>query len=77
VAEAVSFAAPDAKYGEEVQAAVVLKGEATPAEIQAFCRERLADFKVPKVIHLTDAVPRTATGKVQRRHVAAHFLQQQ
>jgi acyl-CoA synthetase (AMP-forming)/AMP-acid ligase II len=77
VAEAVSFAAPDAKYGEEVQAAVVLKGKATPAEIQAFCLKRLADFKVPKVIHITEAVPRTATGKIQRRHVAAHFLKNQ
>src|SRR4051794_22084727 len=75
VAEAVSFAAPDAKYGEEVHAAVVLKGTATPAEIQAHCSKRLADFKVPKVIHITQAVPRTATGKIQRRHVAAHFLQ--
>ena len=77
VAEAVSFAAPDAKYGEEVHAAVVLKGKATPAEIQAFCGKRLADFKVPKVIHIADAVPRTATGKIQRRHVAAHFLKGQ
>src|SRR5262249_17421894 len=68
VAEAVSFGAPHAKYGEEVHAAVVLKGTATAVEIQAFCLERLADFKVPKVIHVTDAVPRTATGKVQRRH---------
>ena len=74
VAEAVSFAAPDAKYGEEVHAAVVLKADATPAEIQAFCGKRLADFKVPKVIHVTQAVPRTATGKIQRRHVAAYFL---
>jgi acyl-CoA synthetase (AMP-forming)/AMP-acid ligase II len=74
VAEAVAFAAPDAKYGEEVHAAVVLKGETTPAEIQAHCLKRLADFKVPKVIHITNAVPRTATGKIQRRHVAAHFL---
>jgi acyl-CoA synthetase (AMP-forming)/AMP-acid ligase II len=75
VAEAVSFAAPDAKYGEEVHAAVVLKATATPAEIQAHCLKRLADFKVPKVIHITQSVPRTATGKIQRRHVAAHFLQ--
>jgi acyl-CoA synthetase (AMP-forming)/AMP-acid ligase II len=74
VAEAVSFAAPDAKYGEEVHAAVVLKATATPAEIQAHCLTRLADFKVPKVIHITQVVPRTATGKIQRRHVAAHFL---
>ena len=77
VAEAVCFAAPDAKYGEEVHAAVVLKGTATPEEIQAFCLKRLADFKVPKVIHVTHAVPRTATGKIQRRHVATHFLQKQ
>ncbi|MBI2807557.1 MAG: AMP-binding protein [Planctomycetes bacterium] len=74
VAEAVSFAAPDAKYGEEVHAAVVLKATATPTEIQAFCGQRLADFKVPKVIHVAKEVPRTATGKIQRRHVAAHFL---
>jgi acyl-coenzyme A synthetase/AMP-(fatty) acid ligase len=45
-----------------------------PPEIQAFCSKRLADFKVPKVIHVTKEVPRTATGKIQRRHVAAHFL---
>jgi acyl-CoA synthetase (AMP-forming)/AMP-acid ligase II len=76
VAEAVSFAAPDPKYGEEVHAAVVLKAAATPAEIQAFCGKRLADFKVPKVIHVAKEVPRTATGKIQRRHVAAHFLKQ-
>jgi acyl-CoA synthetase (AMP-forming)/AMP-acid ligase II len=73
VAEAVCFALPDAKYGEEVYAAVVLKGEATAEALQAFCRERLADFKVPKTIYITEQVPRTATGKIQRRHVAAHF----
>src|SRR5262245_55210023 len=74
VAEAVSFAVPDPKYGEEVQGAVVLKGHADAHEIVAFCRDRLADFKVPKRIHIADALPRTATGKIQRRHVAAHFL---
>jgi acyl-CoA synthetase (AMP-forming)/AMP-acid ligase II len=77
VAEAVCFALPDPKYGEEVYAAVVLKGEATAEAIQTFCRERLADFKVPKAIFITDQVPRTATGKIQRRQVAAHFQQAQ
>src|SRR5581483_2094256 len=66
VAEACCFAAPDPKYGEEVHAAVVLKGDATVEDIQAHCRERLADFKVPKRIHVADQVPRTATGKIQR-----------
>jgi acyl-CoA synthetase (AMP-forming)/AMP-acid ligase II len=56
-----------------VHGAVVLRGQASPEEIVAFCRDRLADFKVPKRIHITDALPRTATGKIQRRHVATHF----
>jgi acyl-CoA synthetase (AMP-forming)/AMP-acid ligase II len=76
VAEAVAFGVPDPKYGEEVHGAVVLKGDAKAEDIVAFCRERLADFKVPKKIHIADALPRTATGKIQRRHVAAHFLKQ-
>jgi acyl-CoA synthetase (AMP-forming)/AMP-acid ligase II len=74
VADAATFAAPDPKYGEEVHAAVVLKGSATEAELQAHCRKLLADFKVPKVLYIVKEMPRTATGKVQRRHVAAAFL---
>jgi acyl-CoA synthetase (AMP-forming)/AMP-acid ligase II len=74
VAEAATFAAPDPKYGEEVHAAVVLKAVATEVELQAHCRTLLADFKVPKVLYITKELPRTATGKVQRRHVAAAFL---
>jgi acyl-CoA synthetase (AMP-forming)/AMP-acid ligase II len=70
VAEAVSFGVPDAKYGEEVHAAVVLKGSATPADLQRFCAEHLAEFKVPKVVHVVKTLPKTATGKVQRRQVA-------
>jgi acyl-CoA synthetase (AMP-forming)/AMP-acid ligase II len=74
VAEVATFGAPDAKYGEEVHAAVVLKGPATVEELQAHCHSRLADFKVPKVIYVAAELPRTATGKVQRRHVASIFL---
>jgi acyl-coenzyme A synthetase/AMP-(fatty) acid ligase len=74
VAEAATFGAPDPKFGEEVHAAVVLKGDATVEHLQAHCRDRLADFKVPKKLYITRELPRTATGKVQRRHVAAHFL---
>src|SRR4029077_6348898 len=52
VAEAASFAAPDPKYGEEVPAAVVLKADASVDELRSYCSGRLADFKVPKVIHV-------------------------
>jgi acyl-CoA synthetase (AMP-forming)/AMP-acid ligase II len=73
VAEAVCFGVPDAKYGEEVAAAVVLRSEASEAELAAHCRERLSAFKVPKTIYLVTQIPRTATGKIQRRVVAAAF----
>ena len=75
VAEAVCFAAPDEMYGECVQAAVVLRDDCEQKDIQDFCRERLADFKVPDVIYFADELPRTATGKIQRRHVATAFIE--
>lgn len=73
VAEAAAFAWPDPKYGEEVHAVVVLKSDATPADLQTYCGTRLADFKVPKVIHVVKELPKGPTGKVQRRFLAGHF----
>jgi len=73
VAEASVFGVPDAKYGEAVWAAVVLKGQTDPSQLQAFCRGRLADFKVPKEIRIVSALPRNAMGKIVRRDVAALF----
>jgi len=70
VGEAVAFGCPHPTWGEEVAAAVVLKGEASEKEIIAFARERLADYKVPKKLYIVDQIPRTATGKIQRRTVA-------
>lgn len=73
IAEAVCFGVPHKTWGEEVAAAVVLRNDATEADLLAYCKERLADFKRPKQIHITDAIPRTATGKIQRRIVAQAF----
>lgn len=73
VAEAAVFEVPDPKYGEEVSAAVVLRGAATPQELQKYCGTRLADFKVPKLIHPVAAIPRNAMGKVQRNELTALF----
>ena len=70
VLEAVCFGVPHPRWGEEVEAVVVLKEPATEASILAFCKERLADFKTPKKIYITDTIPRTATGKIQRGAVA-------
>jgi acyl-CoA synthetase (AMP-forming)/AMP-acid ligase II len=77
VAEAVCFGVPHPAWGEEVEAVVVLKEDAKNStkdtDIIAFCKERLADFKRPKKIHIADAIPRTATGKIQRGNVAKAF----
>ena len=77
VAEAVAFGSPHPSWGEEVAAAVVLKAPATVKELVDFARERLADHKVPKKLYLVDQIPRTATGKIQRRAVAEVFNRRQ
>lgn len=83
VAEAVCFGIPDEKYGEEIHAAVVLKRTApqkdasqTEKEILSFCQRSMAAFKCPKKLYIVNELPRTATGKIQRRFVATHFLKQ-
>ena len=71
VAAAAAFGVPDPKYGEAVEAAVVLKGKADPEGLREFCRERLADFKVPKEIRVVAGLPKNAIGKVERRALVA------
>jgi acyl-CoA synthetase (AMP-forming)/AMP-acid ligase II len=77
IAEAVSFGVPHGTWGEEVAAAVVLREatQVTEADLLAYCKERLADYKRPKQIHITDTIPRTATGKIQRGVVAKAYTQ--
>ncbi|KAJ2720541.1 hypothetical protein GGI07_004545 [Coemansia sp. Benny D115] len=75
VGEAVSFAVTDEMYGQDVNAAVVPKQGATVTEdqVKQFMREKVAAFKVPRRVFVADELPRTATGKIQRRVVAEHF----
>jgi acyl-CoA synthetase (AMP-forming)/AMP-acid ligase II len=72
VAEAVAFSVPDAKYGERVAAAVVLRGEVSTEELRRHARESLAAFKVPDAIYPVPEIPLTPTGKVQRSRMASH-----
>ena len=79
VRDAVCFGIPDEKYGELVGAAVTLTEETDPESVDArtlieHCGGRLAQFKVPAQIHILDQIPRTATGKVQRRRVGEVVL---
>jgi fatty-acyl-CoA synthase len=68
VLEAAVVAAPDERWGEVAYAIVVLKpgGRASESELIEFCRRRLAHFKCPKRVEFIDALPRTATGKIQK-----------
>jgi fatty-acyl-CoA synthase len=69
VLEAAVFGVPDEQWGEAVRAAIVLQpGQAaTEEEIIAFCRQRLAAFKVPKAVDFLPELPRTGSGKIQKR----------
>jgi acyl-CoA synthetase (AMP-forming)/AMP-acid ligase II len=75
VLEAAVFGVPDQLYGETVGAAVVPDRTNPPTsdELTEFCRERLAPFEVPGRITLTDELPHTAKGSVDRRAVAEQF----
>jgi acyl-CoA synthetase (AMP-forming)/AMP-acid ligase II len=70
VAEALAFAVPHKSLGEEIHAAVVLKSQTSDRELKSYCSQVLADFKVPKQIHILEALPRGATGKLQRLNMA-------
>ena len=69
VLEAAVVGVPDPKRGETVKAVVVLKeGQtATVEEIRAFCKERLAPYKVPALVEFAPRCRRTQAGKVLRR----------
>ncbi|KAI1402033.1 acetyl-CoA synthetase-like protein [Hypoxylon fuscum] len=79
VSEAVSFAIPDDLYGQDIGVAVVLKSGAKleQDELRAWVNEKLAKFKVPKKIYFTEIMPKTATGKIQRRIVAEEMQKQE
>jgi len=72
IQEACVVGARDAYRGETVKAYVVLKKEqkgATAEDIIGWAREKMAAFKVPRVIEFTDSLPRTATGKILWREL--------
>ena len=68
VLEAAVVGVADERWGEVPRAFVALRpgAHASPEELIAFVRERLAHFKTPKDVHIVDALPRGGTGKVQK-----------
>jgi acyl-CoA synthetase (AMP-forming)/AMP-acid ligase II len=81
VAEAIAFAVPHKTLGEEIHAAVVLKDggaiapesseiKVTEKDLREHCAASLAEFKVPRQVHILKELPRGATGKLQRLKMA-------
>ena len=73
VQEAVSVGIADAYRGETVKAFIVLRPgvQATEEEIIAFCKQKLAAYKVPKMVEFREALPKSAIGKVLRKVLRA------
>ncbi len=73
VREAAVVGVPDAYRGESVKAYVSLRpgAAADPAELVAYCKERLAAYKYPREVEVLGELPKTATGKILRRELKA------
>jgi O-succinylbenzoic acid--CoA ligase len=71
VLEAGVFGVSDAEWGEAVHAAVVLRAPVDQHALRQHCAARLATYEVPKDIVFVAALPRTASGKLRRRELAA------
>lgn len=66
---------PSEKWGESSVAVVVLQEEKdlTSEEIVQYCREKIADYKIPRLLELADEIPRTPTGKIQKHTLKKRF----
>jgi fatty-acyl-CoA synthase len=77
VAQVAVFGVPDAFYGEQVMAWIQLHAGARVAEedIRAFCKGKLAHFKVPRYVWFVDEFPMTVTGKLQKFHMRERAIE--
>jgi long-chain acyl-CoA synthetase len=71
VAEAAVIGIPDEYRGENIKAFVVLKEgeEMTGEELISFCRERIAAYKIPRVVEFRDDLPKSVIGKILRKEL--------
>ncbi|OGA86933.1 MAG: hypothetical protein A3G27_12965 [Betaproteobacteria bacterium RIFCSPLOWO2_12_FULL_66_14] len=71
VADCAVVGWPSREFNEEVAAFVILKGQATPAELRELCRGRMAPYKVPREVFVVKDFPRNALGKVIKADLSA------
>jgi len=78
ISEAAVVGLPDEQWGEQVAALLVPENEEEPPEVEvleSFLRERLAGFKLPRTLGVTDELPRTVSGTVERETVKERLLE--
>ena len=69
IQEVCVFGIPDTYRGETVKAVFVTNGLLVKSEIKEWCSERLARYKVPRLIEFRDELPKTSVGKILRRRL--------
>lgn len=77
IAASAVIGCPDDEWGEQIAAVIVLKaGESlTEADVIAYCRTKLASYKIPRRVMFVDALPRNALGKVQKAKLRQQVCQ--
>lgn len=71
VDDVVVVGKPAIPFGEIVKAIVVRKGELSELDITLHCKGRIGNHKIPKIIEFVDSIPRSATGKIQRKYLTS------
>ena len=68
ISDVQAYGVPDRKYGEQVMASIILKKglEMTENEVRDFCKNKIANYKIPKYVKFVDSYPMTASGKIQK-----------
>jgi long-chain acyl-CoA synthetase len=71
VVEAAVIGVPHESHGEEVKAVVALKpdAKATAEDLKAFCKDRLAAYKYPRIVEILPELPKGPTGKILKREL--------
>lgn len=73
IVDAAVFGIPDERWGQALHAVVETRTPLTAEQVQAWCREKLADYKCPRTVEFVDVLPRDPNGKVLKRDLRARF----
>ena len=75
VTDCVVFGIPDPEYGEKLVAVIEKKGPSTGADVSAYLKTRLANFKLPRACEFVDRLPREDSGKIKKQSIKKEYLE--